>query len=429
MTTRSRAGLLALALSSALALGCASVVTGQEVQSAAGATATAVSQASPQPTATPTTATPTAPVSAIFNDPWSTKRSKQYRITTAQLRLIKATKRGAVITLMTYSISDTDVAKALIAAKKRGVAVRVLVDDHSKYKATKTLRAKLGTNKRAKSYVARCYLACASDVTYPDKIHDTTTRPYQHAKALAVSKAGSDRYVVVIPSGNLTSAAASTQANEAIVVKGDKAVYDFVVGRFTRMIRDNGGTAATISSGTVTLRQYPEVPKKVILEPKPTDDPYAALLDDITCVKDGTATRIDIAMYMWSFPRAYLATRLAKLSASGCDVRVVGPITKKGQDGKIWDPQVVKALRSGGDIELWQVDPKRVLHSKYVVIDGWDADGNRLRSVSAGSPNFLLQALFYSDELAVATTDESVVDAYQADFEHLLADHSKQVSR
>lgn len=432
---RDRGRVLRLALISVLGIGL--VVTAVVLGGAAPrstAPATTISPPAPSPVIAPSPVPSTEPVTTgvLFNDPWGS-RAEQRTLLAAQVKAIRKTRAGATITVLAYSISDPAVVNSLIAASGRGVRVRILLSDHGDYRRANRLAAALGSDTSADSYLVKCYLACASDVTYPNPVTGRLTRPYMHAKAMAISATGGDEWVVMVPSGNLTIDSTENQANDLLVVRNDHALYDFVVDRFAVMRKDRGDTAGSVQSGSIGMRLFPDVPtipkSGKLPAPDPADDPYAALLDDITCVVDGTATRLDIAMYLWSTPRRYLARRVAALSAAGCKVRVIGTPVERGRDDLRWDPAIRRTLQASGKVEIRQIDvaSQRVLHTKIILIDGWDAAGNRITRTYSGSPNFIAQALFWSDELAWDSTEPGILTAEREWMDRVLVAHSRRV--
>ena len=87
--------------------------------------------------------TPTGPV---FNNPRGNPR-KRFRIEREIVRAIDATQRREVIRFALYSFDRMGVARALVAARNRGVRVQILLNDHQDTKAMKLLRARLGKNR------------------------------------------------------------------------------------------------------------------------------------------------------------------------------------------------------------------------------------------------------------------------------------------
>jgi phosphatidylserine/phosphatidylglycerophosphate/cardiolipin synthase-like enzyme len=387
------------------------------------------SRTSSSPGATPT---PSAPASAQvqFSDPWSRSSAAQYRLHRTQVAAIEAAPKGATIHLVMYTLATETVGRALLRAYRRGVHVRMIIDDHENYRWTKRLQTAIGTDQSRKSYVVRCHLACASDITYPRRLSKGTIRSYVHAKWLLVDRSGPDRDVVMIPSENLTPAA-TEQSNDLLVLRGNAAVYTFLRDRFDIMRKDAGSAYGTLTAGTITMTMFPmPLPAGYRIDPDSpvpaSMDPYLDYLRDIQCGGDHSTT-IRIAMYMWTYPRLVVAQRFAELARAGCRISAIGqPLSPEQDEG--WDPEITKTLLDAG-VELHQTAGKGVyLHSKIVTLDGWTTSGERLRRAITGSSNLLLQALVASDDLIVTNTDPKVVKDYSAHVDWLIAKHSRPVS-
>jgi phosphatidylserine/phosphatidylglycerophosphate/cardiolipin synthase-like enzyme len=392
-----------------------------------GATATQVSPGSTSPGAKPTKGTGAASMQVEFSDPWSHSTAAQYRLHRTQIAAIDAAPKGATIHLVMYTLATETVGRALLNAYRRGVNVRMIIDDHENYRWTKRLQRAIGTDQRHGSYVVRCHLACASDITYPRRRSQGTIRPYVHAKWLLVDRSGSNRYVSMIPSENLTPAA-TQQSNDMLVLRGDKPIYDFLLARFNIMKKDSGSAYGTVSAGTLTMTMFPmPLPAGYTIDPDSpvpaSMDPYLDYLRDIQCGGDHSTT-IRIAMYMWTYPRLEVAKRFAELARAGCTVVAIGqPLSPERDEG--WDPEITRALVDGG-VQLHQTAGGGIyLHSKIVTLDGWTTEGARLKLAITGSSNFLLQALVASDDLVVTNSDPAVVDAYSAHVDQLIAHHSR----
>lgn len=418
----------------ALALTVTGCVAPSTMPSTASPTATSPTTTAPTkegPTQSPTKAgTPSAATSTRiqFSDPWSTRESARLRLHLTQVAAIKAAPSGATIHLVMYTFATAWAGRALLAAHRRGVNVRVIIDDHENYRWTKRLQAALGTDQRRRSYVVRCHLACASDMTYPRRRSAGTIRSYVHSKWLIIDRSGTHSDVVMIPSENLTPAAIE-QSNDMMVLRGDHAVYSFLRARFDIMRKDAGTAYGTVRSGSVTMTMFPmPLPQDYRVrpdEPLPASmDPYLEYLRDIQCGGDHSTT-IRIAMYMWTYPRLEVARRFAELAEAGCRVIAIGqPLSPESDEG--WDPEITRTLLDAG-IELHQTGGGVYLHSKIVTLDGWDTSGARLHLAVTGSSNFLLQALVASDDLIVTDSEEAVVAAYSAHVDKLIARHSRPV--
>lgn len=421
MRTWLRGGLFAAVL---LAVVVAITVVGRGHGAVPSVDAPVTPTATQLPGGAATTPAETFTTEVYFNDPWSDVEADVYRLQDVEVAAIKGAPKGATIYAASYSIGSKRIVNALIAAYRRGVRVRLNIDGHVTYEQGARIQRILGTDQTRDSYMVRCHLACASDVTYPTRDGKGITKPYQHAKFMAISRTGSDYDVVMVTSENLSSAVVE-QSNDLIVLRGSKAAYDFIESRFLIMQQDSGSAYGEVTTGDVTLTMYP-----VVLadgeEPGPEHDPYWHFFDNITCRHDGKSTVLRIAMSMFSLPRVYLAEQLTQLGREGCRITIIGQ--PNVPDGG-WDPEAKAALLvDGSGIELRQTTGKRWVHSKVVTIDGWDAAGEPLRLAWTSNQNWLLQGLYYNDEIGVVSTDPAVVDAYDRHIDGLLTEHSKRVT-
>lgn len=423
----------ATALAVAVTGGALAVLNQRPAGSGAGGAVSGPARSTPTsgPAAPGGTTGSTGSMKVLFSDPWSTAYSSQYRLHLAQIAAIKAAPKGATITIVTYTFATQAYGEALLAAYRRGVNVRMIIDDHENYRWTKRLQTIFGTNQNNGSYIVRCHLACASDITYPRRRSKGTIRPYQHAKWLLIDRSGSDRDVVMIPSENLTPAA-TQQSNDLLVMKGNKAAYDFLIKRFSIMKKDSGSAYGTLRSGSLTLEMFPApLPQGYTIDPTTpvpaAMEPFLKYLKNVQCGGEHSTT-IRIAMYMWTYPRLLVAQRFAELAKAGCSVEAVGqPLSPEHDEG--WDPEITSALLAGG-VKLHQTSGKGVyLHSKIVTIEGWDTSDKPLRLAVTGSSNLLLQALVASDDLIVTNTNRSVVDTYSQHIDWLIAHHSTAVTK
>lgn len=102
----------------------------------------------------------------VFNDP-SGERAEQMRIVAQLVRLINCTPASnpdgsrAELRLTTYSLSYVPVRRSLIAAARRGVSVRVLVNSHSdRSPVWSEVVDALGTDTSAASFALTCWQGC-----------------------------------------------------------------------------------------------------------------------------------------------------------------------------------------------------------------------------------------------------------------------------
>lgn len=337
-------------------------------------------------------------VSMIFSYP---KRFGNERaLVDPVLKVIRYTPPGETISVSNFVISDKEIAKALVAAKKRKVNVQVTVgNQHAR--ATKAQRKiydmfkkALGTDIKAKSYYKVCKGSC----------YDSNNAAAQHAKVLLSSRVVTPsgkihQYVTFISSANFSKRAAATSWNQTLVVVGDKKVYVDQKSYLDGMRHDKPkhGFSDTVS-GKLTVHSYPTREKI---------NQIAKLLDQTKCKaakgygKNGK-TVIRVAMSLWTTPERPIAKQLAQLKKNGCDVAVI--VTKT------WARRgVVRDLLKAG-VPVWDslTAKGEYNHTKMVIIDGKIGKHNR-HLITAGSANFSGTAKWQNTENIGLVNDEALV--------------------
>ena len=245
----------------------------------------------------------------IFNNPWG-KTSAQRRIADEYIRLIRTAASGTNVRIGFFSLSDVKLTDAMIAAKKRGVRIQVIVNSHAwNTKQVKRLRKALGTNRSKRAWVAK------------------RPKNWTHSKFVAVESG----QVVVISSQNGTKSGIWQQQNDAVITRGDATLHDAVVRQFELMSRGETSRAALgtrVTSGTTTLRFYPASSH--------AGQAILGLLNDISCEVGGRRTRVWGIMWIWTAAGQPVAKRLAELAQEGCDVRmIVSPLETRKSIRKI----------------------------------------------------------------------------------------------
>ncbi len=365
---------------------------------------------------TSTPAAAAAPVQGpVFNDPTGSE-TQQMAIMTKIMKAIDGTKRGATIRMAFFSFTIEAFADKLIAAYKRGVHVRLIMDDHEIFPAWQRVAAKFGRNPRNASYAVLCHGACL-----------TENQPsYQHTKTYLFSSTGGVGNVAMVSSANPTYFQARRGWNNGYMIVGDKVMYDAFVRNFEKMAygarKVNQPTTSPDAYFTATSGKH-----KVYFFPKgglgADDDPMYAILGNIRCTGmaagfgSGGRTVIRIAMYQWSILRVRLAERIWSLDDRGCKVTIMFDPTRV-------DPGVLRALtRSGGrhggvtivpaatdEDENGIVD--QMVHDKYMLVNGVYAGDTSAKVVFTGSANWTNNALHYNDEYMLRIWDSAVYNAY-----------------
>ena len=371
------------------------------------------------------------PTGAYFNNPRGGWNSR-LRIERQVVRAIKATKRGAKIRIALYSFDRIPVAKALIAARNRGVHVQLLLNDHQDTRAMKMMRARLGTDTSKKDFIYKCHSGCRTD----------NRKRLLHTKFYTFTKAGGSKYALFFGSANMTMNAARHQWNDLYLMDGDKELFAQYVALFDDMKKDyetqqpplpdfcgvpaNGVSCddAVDSGTTITFPRYLG----------PGNDPIIKILNRVQCVTvnaDGKRVRTKLAVNMHTIRGRrgnYLADAYRRKFAEGCNARfsfgLVGFHTKPHLTAKT--PRGRLPLRSSAfdyhpDQEVRNPDDKLDLtldyysHEKYLVIQGNYAGNPNANLVFTGSSNWgALGAV--NDEIYVNIIGKKVARQYMNNF-------------
>ena len=279
------------------------------------------------PTGSPAAATPdhyTPHAGASFNSPLgpvSTRRVIFRKI----LRSVNSAPRGSRILFFTWNFLTREGADDLLRAQRRGVTVRLLMDDgnntaivNQPYRRLKhgLRQGNHGIEKKSRrSWARTCQGSCRGGTGSA------------HAKFFVFSQAGKARYVTMQGSANLTLASTNNQWNDIYTTVRNKAVYDYYVSRFQEAARDKKlrHPYSVERFGGMRLMMFP-LAGRTKAGKKP-QDPVMDLLDQVRCRRArNTAnhrTTIRIAPDVIRKERGMrLATKVRKLWDSGCNIRI-----------------------------------------------------------------------------------------------------------
>ncbi len=145
----------------------------------------------------------------FFNNPHLP--SQRYKIERRILDTLKHVPKGERVRIAIYSFDRIPVANAIIAAHRRGVHIQMLLNDHWENRAMKMVRAALGTNRHAKSFIYKCKSGCR---TLVDQYRNL------HSKFYTFTKAGKSEDVLLVGSHNFTRNAAVHQWNDMYFTSG-----------------------------------------------------------------------------------------------------------------------------------------------------------------------------------------------------------------
>lgn len=262
------------------------------------------------------------PTGPKFNNPMVPK--DRFVIERHVLRAIRNTPKGEKITISAYSLDRQVFADELIRAKKRGVKVKVLLNDHLVPSAQTRIQQVLGANTKKKSFLKRCVSGCRADNNEYNNLH---------SKFYLFSKTGRNRNVVMLGSFNMTLNAVRWQWNDLWTTVGKKTLYNEFVQLFNDMRPDWDKRRASYvfcENG----RDCPAGDQQKyfnVVFPRhttPGKDVVLDILNNVQCVYTDAAgvqrrTRLALSMHTMRGGRGnYIADKLRDLYAQGCALRV-----------------------------------------------------------------------------------------------------------
>ncbi len=345
----------------------------------------------------------TAPRGPFFNDPH--RKKGFFTIERKIIRTIRHTPKGSTIRIAVYSFDRMPVAKALIAAHRRGVDVQMLLNDHQYTKAMRAVRREIGAKRRADSFIYRCKAGCRSAENRYNNMH---------TKFYLFSRAGRSKHVVAVGSANLMLNAAIHQWNDLYFTSGDHALHRQFVGLFDDMAKDHDTRQPPQRfCGTPVGAACDESVDKhaVWVYPKPSGPRNDLELDTLARVQcltpnasgGRTRTRLALSMHTMRGRRGdYLAAAIRDKFAEGCKVRVsygligfhtkkiLGAPTKRGRiplrsTGLDYNPDDNYDLNKDGKDDLIL---SYYSHQKYLTIQGTYNGVPNSHLVVTGSSNW-----------------------------------------
>ncbi len=375
----------------------------------------------------------------VFNDPLGTA-AEQKAIFTQLVRLIDATPPGATIRGSIYEFNDQEVANALLAAHSRGVNVRLIVDDSTyvngaggpEYSNTpyQTLRAGLGTNDAARSWIVVCDDRFEDDDGVDDVqrgcLAVAPPQPaYNHNKFFIFSRVGpfddgtSYSSVVFQTSSNLSAWYKAESFNDAVTfvsssVYNGYASYHEQQRQGRRLARGNNNAYFSTPTGS-TYRGF-FFPRGDSSYNNPATDTVVGALNEVSCAYTGTdglhhQTDIRIVTHSFLGSRRQVADKLAQLRGRGCWIDIIYTET---------DSTITSVLNAAGIQHRACRIPNGPgidvrPHNKEMLIDG-DYNGDITPRVYTGSANLTGSSLRSADEAIVRITSAAYHARYLSTF-------------
>jgi len=327
----------------------------------------------------------------FFNNPRGTRKAR-FRIERQVINAIKATPRRGYIRFALYSFDRMPVAKALLDARRRGVRVQILLNDHQDTRAMKRLRARLGTNRWKPNFIYKCRSSCRGAV--PDR--------NLHSKLYLFTRSGRSKHVVMFGSANMMLNAHIHQWNDLFVTSGKRRLFNQYVDLFTDMKHDYSrkqpsyrfcgrpkGNHCDEAVDRFTTRVFPKRSTR-------RNDVVLRMLDRVQCLTrqpNGRQkrTKLVLSMHTMRGKRGnYLAAAIRRKFAEGCDFRVnyglIGFHTKKVLGATT--PRGRIPLRSTGFDFNGDREVDRYTHQKYFVVRGTYAGRRGTSLTLTGSSNW-----------------------------------------
>ncbi|KOG40754.1 phospholipase D-like domain-containing protein [Streptomyces resistomycificus] len=353
----------------------------------------------------------------VFNNPTGDV-AQQQAIRTRLLEYIGQAPAGSSIRASVYHFWDTGLAQALADAHTRGVAVQLMLDesdvsDNPDDDTYGILTAALGTDTGQSSFVGLCPVnkSCLGDPSLGASIN--------HNKFWLFSQLDGAYNVVVQTSSNMTPSSYSRFWNDAYVIPANATLYAAYGSYFGKLVGkdwDSWQYSYTTSS-----------PYKVYFFPRPASDPspgdtITGVLDNVTCsyTENGTSKSTRVRVAMFKLTRLAVAQKLVALQKAGCTVDIVYATADSGSSSGTWE-----TLHASGGPALrcynWDDDgdagtASRIVHSKYLLIEG-KYDGSVGQKVLwTGSHNYSGPALTKNDEALLKVDSDSAHDAYVTNF-------------
>ncbi|MDQ3616242.1 MAG: phospholipase D-like domain-containing protein [Actinomycetota bacterium] len=340
-------------------------------------------------------------------------------------RAIDNTPRDATIRIATYLMDRKQSVDKLLAAHRRGVNVKVVMDDGIESAPSRRLARALGNNPKRRSWAIFCHNSCRG------------TRGQMHSKFYAFSRAGGADRVVMVSSANLNNGGTNLGWNDLFTMTGKRAIYNRYARIHANMALDRPiqPPRARYQVHSVGRFQSHFFPKPGVT--KRTDPVYRAM-SKIHCrgVRGGAGrygrTAINVSMFWWSGDRGmYLARRLLALQREGCRVSVTygapsnavaAVLRKAAWQGRIALYDSRKHRNSDGVVDV------RV-HTKYLLVNGHYGSDRSSWQVFTGSANWVAGSLTGGDEVMLRVTSRPAYVRYVDHYDFVRKYGARRIGR
>ncbi len=346
----------------------------------------------------------------LFQDP-GTSRTPDLSLDNRAIALTGATPEGEDLRFAFRDFNSQPIAAALIAAHRRGVDVRGVIDGGE--------RDQMPVQDLVREIGADRVTVCGERFVFNSCIASTDPPSLMHNKFMTFSGLDDGRGPVVLQtSKNFLAPSQLTYYNDMVEIAGDVPLYDAYVAYFADL-------QAQVRSADHYLIAPAAGPNTIFTSPRfqpdrSTDDTIVDRMDEIDCSQGGSASGrglIQVANMAFRSERAVIMEKLVALHRQGCEVDVIATNL---------DGDIVAGLASEGIRVrpfflrgLSTAQRQVIIHSKFWLVDAVSTlTGRRTKVVYAGSSNWRGDQQ-RSDDLLLRIVDDGVYDAYAGYWEKI----------
>ncbi|WP_183096095.1 phospholipase D-like domain-containing protein [Nocardioides stalactiti] len=252
-----------------------------------------------------------------------------------------------------------------------------------------------------RSYVLKCAASCRG----------AGGETNMHSKIYAMSNSGSARWVTMTSSSNLNAGGANKGWNDLVVMKNRPNTFAFLVKIHRLMTRQKkaGGKLVEFVDGPYTTRIFPMVGVGKDRDPLMVD------LRKVKCTSSFGPTQLYIQQFWWNGHRGnYIWDRIRNMAQNGCKVHIIFGAVDSSLLSRM------RAARASGLIELWDsridtnqdscVDTRT--HMKNIAVRGTYGRDRRYSGVWTGTANWATGSLTKGDEITLNVRSASLYREY-----------------
>jgi hypothetical protein len=264
------------------------------------------------------------------------------------------------------------------------------------------------------SYVKRCKPSCRSG------------QGNMHMKIYLFSQTGKSHDVVMVSSSNINRGGAKLGWNDMYIMRGRPESYAEYVQQHLAMTYGKPAPREGVffKDGPYTSRFFP------IRDAGQKKDPVMKDLRKVECRGSAWgATQLNISMFYWKGTRGnYIASKLLNMARAGCRISIIYGAPSR---------QIAQRLRTAAQNHLIDLYDSRWdfnedgwnevrTHSKFVLVRGTYAGNPKKWVVMTGSPNWVAGSLRKGDESTLNIELKSAYDAYLANWVRM-REHSRKL--